>query len=335
MPRRASPPCCRSSRTASTPSERGPHRSSRPPPSVAGRRWSARGDRALPVRLGTAGPDGRQRLLAMPPESLVVDEAFPTGAQVRGFHHDPGLGATSSPAPGRAGACPPLSECPSPAAGSPSCASSATARLRTAAGAVDRAHEGLLVVFAVVNNRRITSRRTTSGGQGDSVRTDWYVGIDLVDPDIDYVSLALSMGASATLVEERSNDGRRREVRPRHRTPTSSRSPRPPRNRAGVPQPPPPGVRTRRTSRDLQAKGALAGRRSARSSSPRGAASSRPGPLAHRRPVPRAGRARRIATFPCAPSTSRSRPRRRPRATVGSAPGPETQPADPQRVGPL
>jgi benzoylformate decarboxylase len=37
---------------------------------------------------------------------------------------------------------------------------------------------------------------------GDSVRDDRFVAMDIVDPPVDYIALAQSMGVDATLVEK-------------------------------------------------------------------------------------------------------------------------------------
>jgi benzoylformate decarboxylase len=64
------------------------------------------------------------------------------------------------------------------------------------------AHEGLPVVFAVVNNRqyRILKDNLRAGG-GVSARTGRYVALDLVDPDVDFVALAASFGVPAQRID--------------------------------------------------------------------------------------------------------------------------------------
>jgi benzoylformate decarboxylase len=65
------------------------------------------------------------------------------------------------------------------------------------------AHEGLPVVFAVVNNRQyLILKNNLRGMAGESVRNDRFVAMDIVDPPIDYLALAQSMGVDATLVEK-------------------------------------------------------------------------------------------------------------------------------------
>jgi benzoylformate decarboxylase len=60
------------------------------------------------------------------------------------------------------------------------------------------AHERLGVVFLILNNRsyRILKQRVNAM-KGFAAQTDRYVGMDLVDPTIDYVGLARSLGLAA------------------------------------------------------------------------------------------------------------------------------------------
>jgi benzoylformate decarboxylase len=65
------------------------------------------------------------------------------------------------------------------------------------------AHEHLPVVFAVVNNRQyLILKNNLRGMAGDIIRNDRFVAMDIVDPPIDYLALAQSMGVDATLVEK-------------------------------------------------------------------------------------------------------------------------------------
>src|SRR5215470_7488692 len=64
-------------------------------------------------------------------------------------------------------------------------------------------HEGLPVVFAVVNNREYRIlKNNLRGMSGDSVRLDRYVAMDIDQPPVDYIALADSMGVDARLVEK-------------------------------------------------------------------------------------------------------------------------------------
>lgn len=65
------------------------------------------------------------------------------------------------------------------------------------------AHSGIPVVFAVVNNRQYKILKDNLTAQlGKSAQTDTYVGMDLDNPPIDYVSIAQGLGLQAALVEK-------------------------------------------------------------------------------------------------------------------------------------
>jgi benzoylformate decarboxylase len=80
------------------------------------------------------------------------------------------------------------------------------------------AHAKLGIVFVILNNSsyRILKQRTNAM-QALAAQTDTYVGMDLTDPRIDYVSVARGMGLTAfkatTLEEVRSllGEGIRRD----------------------------------------------------------------------------------------------------------------------------
>jgi benzoylformate decarboxylase len=68
------------------------------------------------------------------------------------------------------------------------------------------AHEKLGIVFVILNNSsyRILKQRTNAM-QALAAQTDTYVGMDLTDPRIDYVSVARGMGLmshKATTLDE-------------------------------------------------------------------------------------------------------------------------------------
>lgn len=174
---------------------------------VAGRERAAFEERALagyPATPMTPAAAAHALLAAMPPECLVVDESITTGTYVRGFHrvHTPGryffcrgggLGWGMPAACGvslGAGREPVLS-----VVGDGSAMYSPQA-LWTAA------HEDLPVIFAVVNNRQyLILKNYLRGMEGETARSGTFVGMDLVDPPVDFVGLAASMGVPATLVE--------------------------------------------------------------------------------------------------------------------------------------
>jgi benzoylformate decarboxylase len=65
------------------------------------------------------------------------------------------------------------------------------------------AHEKLPVTFIVVNNREynILKKYMASQPQSASVRANRFIAMDIVDPTIDFLALAASMGVSARRVE--------------------------------------------------------------------------------------------------------------------------------------
>jgi benzoylformate decarboxylase len=150
-------------------------------------------------------------LRAMPPDTAVVDEAITTGGYVSGFHHwtkpgryfrgkGGGLGWGMPAALGVSLAydreVPVL------------CVVGDGSTMYSPQALWTAAHSDLPVVFAVVNNRQyLILKGYLQAMKGDSVRTGRYVAMDLVDPPIDYVTLARSMGVDATLVERAGDVG--------------------------------------------------------------------------------------------------------------------------------
>jgi benzoylformate decarboxylase len=142
---------------------------------------------------------------AMPPGALVVDEAITTGVYVRGFHHDAvpnryffnrgaGLGWGMPAAVGLS-----LGHDREPVL----CVVGDGAAMYSPQALWTAAHEQTPVVFAVVNNRQyLILKNNLRGMAGDSVRRDRFVAMDIVDPPVDYLALAHSMGVDATLVEK-------------------------------------------------------------------------------------------------------------------------------------
>ena len=63
------------------------------------------------------------------------------------------------------------------------------------------AHEKVPVIFVIINNKsyRILKQRTLALGD-HSARTGTLVGMDLVDPTIDFVGMATSLGVQAVRV---------------------------------------------------------------------------------------------------------------------------------------
>jgi benzoylformate decarboxylase len=142
---------------------------------------------------------------AVPSGTAVVDEAITTGVYVRGFHHDAvperyffnrggGLGWGMPAAVGVS-----LARDGGPVL----CVVGDGSALYSPQALWTAARERLPIVFAVVNNRQyLILKNNLRGMQGDSVRHDRFVAMDIVDPTIDYLALAQSMGVKATLVEK-------------------------------------------------------------------------------------------------------------------------------------
>ncbi|MEY2476334.1 MAG: benzoylformate decarboxylase [Actinomycetota bacterium] len=142
---------------------------------------------------------------ALPPEAPVVDEAITTGTYVRGFHHvtSPGRyffcrgGGLGWGMPAALGVSLGFDREPVLCVVGDGSAMYSPQALWTAA------RERLPVVFAVVNNRQyLILKNALRAMDGDTVATGAYVGMDLIDPPIDFVALARSMGVPATLVEK-------------------------------------------------------------------------------------------------------------------------------------
>jgi benzoylformate decarboxylase len=147
---------------------------------------------------------------AMPPGSLIVDEAITTGVYVRGFHHEP--------VPGRYFFCPggglgwgmpvacgvSLGHDREPVL----CVVGDGSAMYSPQALWTAAHERLPVIFAVVNNREYRIlKNNLRGMSGDSTRTGRFVAMDIGEPPVDYVSLAESMGVEASLVEKANDVG--------------------------------------------------------------------------------------------------------------------------------
>ncbi|MEY2566427.1 MAG: benzoylformate decarboxylase [Actinomycetota bacterium] len=147
---------------------------------------------------------------ALPPESALVDEAITTGTYIRGFHHVSSAGRYFFCRGGGLG-------WGMPAALGVSlgfdrepvlCVVGDGSAMYSPQALWTAAHEQLPVVFAVVNNRQyLILKNALRSMDGDTVATGRYVGMDIVDPPVDYVALARSMGVHATLVEKAGDVG--------------------------------------------------------------------------------------------------------------------------------
>ena len=143
---------------------------------------------------------------AIPPGSIVVDEAITTGSYVRGFHDGPYLfcrgGGLGWGMPAALGASLGAGRDPVLCVVGDGSAMYSPQALWTAAA------EDLPVVFCVVNNRQyLILKNALRQRGGPTVANDRWIGMDLADPPVDFVGLARSMGVDATLVEKAGDVG--------------------------------------------------------------------------------------------------------------------------------
>jgi benzoylformate decarboxylase len=142
---------------------------------------------------------------AVPPGALIVDEAITTGVYVRGFHHESVPKRYFFNRGGGLGWGMPAAVGVSLAHGGEAvlCVVGDGSAMYSPQALWTAAHEHLPVVFAVVNNRQyLILKNNLRGMGGDSMRHDRFVAMDIVDPPVDYLALAQSMGVEATLVEK-------------------------------------------------------------------------------------------------------------------------------------
>ena len=149
-------------------------------------------------------------LRALPDDSIVVDEAITAGSYVRGFHHarragryffckGAGLGWGMPAAVGIS-----LGARREPVV----CLVGDGAALYSPQALWTAAHEQLPVVFVVVNNRQyLILRNALQAMRGDSVRTGRFVAMDLVEPAVDFVSLAGALGVPGESVAKAGDVG--------------------------------------------------------------------------------------------------------------------------------
>ena len=147
---------------------------------------------------------------ALPPDSLVVDEAITTGVYVRGFHHwtEPGRyffctgGGLGWGMPAACGVS--LAHAGAPVL----CVVGDGSAMYSPQALWTAAAEGLPVVFAVVNNRQYKILKGYLRGRGGpAAQRDRYLGMDLDQPAVDYLALAESMAVAATRVERAADVG--------------------------------------------------------------------------------------------------------------------------------
>ena len=143
-------------------------------------------------------------LRALPADTPVVDEAITTGSYVRGFHHPTRAdryffcrgGGLGWGMPAALGVSLGLDRHPVLCVVGDGSAMYSPQALWTAA------HEQLPVVFAVVDNQQYLILKQSHRSMGtESGRSGRFIGLDLDQPPLDFVSLAASMGVDATRVE--------------------------------------------------------------------------------------------------------------------------------------
>ncbi len=156
-------------------------------------------------------------LRAMPPRTPVVDEAITTGVYVRGFHHWTGPGATSSArAAGSAGACRRRCGVSLGLGGEPVlCVVGDGSAMYSPPGAVDRGPRAPAGRVRGGEQPPVPHPQELPAGDGRAARhataASW--AWTSIDPPVDFVGLARSMGVAATLVEQADDVGD--AVRPR------------------------------------------------------------------------------------------------------------------------
>jgi benzoylformate decarboxylase len=148
---------------------------------------------------------------SMPSDTIVVDEAITTGGYVRGFHHwtEPGRyyfckgGGLGWGMPAALGV-----SLAHDAAAPVLCVVGDGSAMYSPQALWTAAHEGLPVIFAVVNNRQYLILKTNLRGmKGDTVATGRFVAMDIVDPPVDYVSLAASLGVPGARIDHAGDVG--------------------------------------------------------------------------------------------------------------------------------
>jgi benzoylformate decarboxylase len=143
---------------------------------------------------------------ALPPGTVVVDEAITTGTHVRGFHDGPYLfcrgGGLGWGMPAALGASLGRDREPVVCVVGDGSAMYSPQALWTAAA------EELPVVFCVVNNRQyLILKNALRQRGGPSAASGRYVAMDLAEPPVDFLALAGSMGVASTLVEKAADVG--------------------------------------------------------------------------------------------------------------------------------
>ena len=147
----------------------------------------------------------QQAARAIGPDTAIVDEAIATSLHLRGFLHSASPrqysflrgGGLGWGMPAAIGCSLGLGRAPVVSLVGDGAALYSPQALWTAA------HERLPVTFVVMNNREYNILKNFMRGQADyaSVRRNRFIAMDLVDPVIDFLSLAAAMGVPARRIE--------------------------------------------------------------------------------------------------------------------------------------
>jgi benzoylformate decarboxylase len=142
---------------------------------------------------------------SMPADVAVVDEAITTGGYVRGFHHWTEPGRYFFCKGGGLGWAMPASLGVSLAYGGQVpvlCVVGDGSAMYSPQALWTAAHEQLPVIFAVVNNRQyLILKNNLRAMKGATVDTGRFVAMDIVDPPVDFVGLASSLGVPSVRVD--------------------------------------------------------------------------------------------------------------------------------------
>ncbi|CAN5562278.1 benzoylformate decarboxylase [soil metagenome] len=147
---------------------------------------------------------------ALPPETRVVDEAITTGTYVRGYHRVSTPGRYFFCRGGGLGWGMPAALGVSLGSGREPvlCVVGDGSAMYSPQALWTAAHEGLPVVFAVVNNRSyLILKHALRRREDASAAAGTFLGMDLERPPVDFGALATSMGVPATTVEHAGDVG--------------------------------------------------------------------------------------------------------------------------------
>lgn len=148
----------------------------------------------------------REVVLAIRPETPIVDEAIATSVQVRGFLHSTSPHQYSFLRGGGLGwGMPAAVGCSLGLGRQPVvCLVGDGAALYSPQALWTAAHQNLPVTFIVMNNREYNVLKNFMKGQSDyvSAQSNRFIAMDIEKPAIDYLALARSMGVRASRIEK-------------------------------------------------------------------------------------------------------------------------------------